>query len=192
MISYYDMSLSGICTFEYVVKENSLDLDTLAILAYDNMPAETVSSTLFPSPVWAANVFTVEADSVLQYVSAMTGDLNTTVIASVYLLDADAATPASGILLSSVTETFRYAGYHRLAMDGCLLLPAGARIGVVVLETVPSGGGVKYALVNTSSLNRKGAEDHNAAAGRYDPTVSRYATGIIDPGESFVSFHRPR
>ena len=188
MISYYDMSLSGICTFEYVVKENSLDLDTLAILAYDNMPAETVSSTLFPSPVWAANVFTMEADSVLQYVSAMTGDLDTTVTASVYLLNGDAALPSEGILLDSVTDTFRYAGYHRLSLNGGLLLPAGARIGIVILETVPVDGGVKYALVNTASLNLKGAEEHNAGAGKYGPQVSRYAKGIVNPGESFVSF----
>ena len=59
---------------------------------------------------------------------------------------------------------------------------------MVVLETVPAGDGVKYALVNTSSLNRKGAEDHNEAASVYDPKVSRYATGIINRGESFVSF----
>ena len=188
LISYYDMTLNGICTFEYVAEKSRLDLNTLAILAYDNMPAENISSTLFPAPVYAANLFSVEADSVLQYVSAMTGDLNTTVTASVYLLDGDAAMPTGGILLSSVTETFRYAGYHRLALDGGLLLPAGARIGVVILESVPADGGVKYALVNTSSLNRKGAEEHNALAGPDDPIVSRYARGIIHPGESFVSF----
>ena len=107
LISYYDMSLNGICTFEYVVEEDRLDLDTLAILAYDNMPAETISSTLFPSPVYAANVFTVEADSVLQYVSAMTGDLDAAVTASVYLLNGDAVQPDDGVLLGSVTETFR-------------------------------------------------------------------------------------
>ncbi len=150
MISYYDMSLNGICTFEYVVEEDRLDLDTLAILAYDNMPAETISSTLFPSPVYAANVFTVEANSVLQYVSAMTGDLDAAVTASVYLLNGDAVQPDDGVLLDSVTETFRYAGYHR--------------------------------------LNLKGAEDHNSDAGQYKPSVSRYAKGIVNPGESFVSF----
>ena len=153
LISYYDMSLNGICTFEYVVEEDRLDLDTLAILAYDNMPAETISSTLFPSPVYAANVFTVEADSVLQYVSTMTGDLDTAVTASVYLLNKDATLPNDGVLLDSVTETFRYAGYHRLNLNGGLLLPADARIGIVILETVPVDGGVKYALVNTGSLN---------------------------------------
>ena len=188
LISYYDMTLNGICTFEYVMGENRLDLNTLAILAYDNMPAENISSTLFPSPVYAASIFTVEADSVLQYVSAMTGDLDATVTASVFLLDGNAAMPTDGVLLDSVTETFRYAGYHRLTLDGGLLLPAGARIGVVILETVTADSGVRYALVNTSGLNEKGAAEHNAVAGRNDPRVSRYARGIINPGESFVSF----
>lgn len=98
----------------------------------------------------AANVFTVEADSVLQYVSAMTGDLDTAVTASVYLLNEDATLPDDGVLLDSVTETFRYAGYHRLDLNG--------------------------------------AEDHNSSAGQYAPKVSRYAKGIVNPGESFVSF----
>ena len=98
------MSLNGICTFEYVEEEDRLDLETLAILAYDNMPAETISSTLFPSPVYAANVFTIEADSVLQYVSAMTGDLDTTVTASVYLLNEDAALPEDGYLLLDIAR----------------------------------------------------------------------------------------
>ena len=188
LISYYDMSLNGICTFEYVTGENGPDLNTLEILAHDHMPAENIHSTLFTDPVYAASIFTIEADSVLQYVSAMTGDLDTTVTASVYLLNGDAATPEDGTLLGSYTETFRYAGYHRLTLDGGLQLPAGGRIAVAVLETVPAGDGVKYALVNTSGMNLKGAEEHNAIAGRYGITVSRYATGIINRGESFVSF----
>ena len=118
----------------------------------------------------------------------MTGDLDTAVTASVYLLNKDATLPNDGVLLDSVTETFRYAGYHRLNLNGGLLLPAGARIGIVILETVPVDGGVKYALVNTGSLNLKGAEDHNSIAGEYVPKVSRYAKGIVNPGESFVSF----
>ena len=188
LISYYDMSLNGICTFEYIIEQNGPDLNTMEILAHDHMPAEDIHSTLFPGPVSAASVFTVEADSVLRYVSAMTGDLDATVTASVFLLDGDAADPEDGTLLGSYTETFRYAGYHRLTLDGGLLLPAGARIGVVILETVTADSGVRYALVNTSGLNEKGAAEHNAVAGRNDPRVSRYARGIINPGESFVSF----
>ena len=103
-------------------------------------------------------------------------------------MNEDAALPDDGVLLDSVTEMFRYAGYHRLNLNGGLLLPAGVRIGIVILETVPVDSGVKYALVNTGSLNLKGAEDHNSSAGQYGPMVSRYAKGVVNPGESLVSF----
>ena len=46
--------------------------------------------------------------------------------------------------------------------------------------------------MNTVSLNLKGAEDHNSGAGQYAPKVSRYAKGIVNPGESFVSFEPDR
>ena len=152
------------------------------------MPAEIISSTLFDTPVYAANLFTVQEDSVLEYVSAMTGDLNAAVTASVYLLNPDAKEPTDGVLLHTVTETFRFAGYHRLALNDNLLLPAGSRIAVVVLESVPVEGGIRYALVNTGSLNEAGAEAYNALHQENGQSVTRYARGIVNPGESFVSF----
>ena len=188
MLSYYDKSLCAIGSFEYVVSEEYLKMDYLSILDYDHMPAEIISSTLFDTPVYAANVFTIEEDSVLEYVSAMTGDLDTTVTAAVYLMKEDAAGPADAILLDTVSETFRFAGYHRLPLDDNLLLPEGTRIGIVILETVPAGSGHKYALVNTSSLNEKGAEAFNTLNKEKGRSVSRYAKGIVNPGESFVSF----
>ena len=152
------------------------------------MPAEIISSTLFDSPVYTANIFTVEEDSVLEYISAMTGDLNASVTASVYLLDPEAKGPTEGVLLNTVTEPFRFAGYHRLALNDNLLLPAGSRIGIVILESVPVEGGTRYALVNTASLNEAGVEAYNARHQEDGQAVKRYARGICNPGESFVSF----
>ena len=188
LLSYYDMNLCGVGTFAYVVSEDLQKLDYLAILAYDYMPAEIISSTLFDSPVYAGNIFSVEEDSVLSFVSAMTGDLNTTVSASIFLLDDDAAQPTEGVLLDTVTETFRFAGYHRLSLHNNLLLPEGSRIGVVVLESVPVEDGVKYALVNNSSLNEQGAKTFNERYEAEGRAVKRYARGVVNPGESFVSF----
>ena len=188
MLSYYDKSLCAIGSFEYVVSEENLKMDYLNILDYDHMPAEIISSTLFDTPVYAANVFTIEEDSVLEYVSAMTGDLDTTVTAAVYLMKEGAAGPADAILLDTVSETFRFAGYHRLPLNNNLLLPEGTRIGIVILETVPVENGQKYALVNTSSLNEKGAETFNTLNEEKGRSVSRYAKGIVNPGESYVSF----
>ena len=64
-------------------------------------------------------------------------------------------TPTDGVILDTITETFRFAGYHRLPLSSNLLLPEGTRIGIVVLESVPVENGIKYALVNTSSLNEE-------------------------------------
>ncbi len=192
LLSYYDMTLGALGSFEYVISDDVRQMDHLTILEHDYMPSEIISSTLFDAPVYAANIFDVTEDSVLQYVSAMTGDLNTDVTASVYLLDEDAVLPTDGILLDTITETFKFAGYHRLNLNSNLLLPGGSRISVVVLERVPGKDGIQYALVNNSSLSRDGAETFNIVhkeEGRY---LQRYAKGIVNPGESFVSFEPER
>ena len=188
LLSYYDMNLSSVGTFEYVNLKDSLNVEGLLMFTYDLMPAEIISSTLFEAPVYAANIFDTDEDIVLSYVSAMTGDLNTTVTASIYLLDDDATTPTEGVLLDTVTERFPFAGYHRLHLNSNLLLPAGTRIGVVVLERVPVENGVKYALVNTSSLSETGAKAFNERYQEEGRFVMRYARGVVNPGESFVSF----
>ena len=187
LLSYYDLTLVGIGSFEYVVSDDNLKLESMEILNYDMMPIEIISSTLFDTPVYAANQFTLENDSVLSYVSTMTGDLNTTVTASVYLLNENAKSPTEGVLLDTVTESFRYAGYHRLKLNGNLLLPAGSRIGIVILESVPVEAGFKYALVNTASLNKAGVEAYNTIHEEDGNVLKRYAKGIVNPGESFVS-----
>lgn len=192
LLSYYDMSLNLLGTFEYEVSKDVQQLDHLTILEHDYMPTEIISSTLFDDPVYAANIFDVTEDSVLQYVSAMTGDLNTEVTASVYLLDENAVLPTDGILLDTITETFKFAGYHRLKLNGNLLLSEGSRISVVVLERVPGKEGIQYALVNNSSLNRDGVEIFNIIHKDEDRELKRYAKGVINRGESFVSFEAER
>ncbi len=187
MLSYYDMSLYGVCSFEYVISRDTEE-GYLSILGYDNMPAEIISSTLFETPVYAANVYQITEDTVLQYVSALTGDLDAAVTASVYLLNDQAASPTDGLLLGTVTQTFRFAGYHRMNLSGNLLLHPGARISIVVLENVPVKDGTKYALVQTGSLNRTGAETYNAIHKEDGRELFRYAKGVMNPGESFVSF----
>ena len=188
LLSYYDKSLKEAGTFEYVVDDIHREIGSLAIMAYDHMPAEYMSSTLFSAPVYAANIFGVGWDSVLQYVSVMTGDLDTTVTASIYLLNEDAALPTDGILLGSITKTFRYAGYHRLELSSSLLLRKDSRISVVVMESVPAAAGTKYALVNTSALNEKGVEAYNQRHESEGMPLVRYRKGIVNPGESFISF----
>ena len=191
-LSYYDKTLGAPSTFVYDVREDLQQMDHYNIQAYDLMPAENSSSTLFEKPVYSANIFEAEEDSVLQYVSVMTGDLNTSVTASVYLLNEGAETPTDGRLLDTVTETFPYAGYHRMGLSGNLLLPEGTRISVVVLERVPEADGNAYALVNTSSIGKAGVEPFAALHQDDGLSISRYAEAVVNPGESFVSFEGGR
>ena len=192
LLSYYDKTLNAIGSFEYVVDENVLKMDYLSILQYDYMPSEITSSTLFDTPVYAANIFDIEEDSVLQYVSAMTGDLNTTVTASIYLLNEDAVLPTDGRLLDSITETFTFAGYHRMNLSSNLLLPEGARISVVILERVPGEDGLEYALVNNTSLSEESVDAFNEIHAEDGLSIQRYAKGIVNRGESFISFEPTR
>ena len=188
MLSYYDKTLCIPATFDYVVEDDHRKMESLYILGYDKMPAEIISSTLFDTPVYAANVYEMEEDCVLEFVSAMTGDLDTTVTASIYMLDDKSEGPTDGVLLDSVTETFRFAGYHRLELNDNLLIPDGTRIGIAVLESVPGENGIKYSLINTSSLNKKGVEEYNLIHENENRAIPRYAKGIVNRGESFVSF----
>ena len=190
LLSYYDMNLCALGSFEYVVSEDIAKMDYLSILEHDYMPSSIASSTLFDAPVYAANVFTVDEDSVLQYVSVMTGDLNTSATASVYLLDGDAASPTDGLLLDSVTESFLFAGYHRMNLTTKLLLREGSRIGVVVSARVPTEEGYRYALVNNSSLSEEGTAAYNEL--HVNAPLARYAKAVVNPGESYVSFEPGR
>jgi len=187
-LSYYDQSLSGIESFEYVVDEDNRQMDHLSLLDYDHMPAAIISSTLFKQPVYAANIFEVEEDSVLQYVSAMTGELDTAVTVSVYLLPEGAVQPTDGRLLESTTQRFDFAGYHRLELGEKLAFSAGSRIGVVVLERVPTADGLRYALTNTSSLGEKGPAVFNELHKDEGRTLKRYCKAVVNPGESLISF----
>ncbi|MCR5160702.1 MAG: hypothetical protein K6C06_02930 [Lachnospiraceae bacterium] len=192
LLSFYDKSLNALGSFEFDVSEDLQNMDSLMILQHDFMPTEIASSTLFDTPVYTANIFDIEKDSVLQYVSAMTGDLDTTVTASIYLLDEGAMVPTDGRLLDSITETFRYAGYHRMGLNGNLLLPEGSRISVVVLERIPDNDGIKYALVNNSSIGENGVLAFNEMHAEEGRKIERFAKGVVNPGESFVSFESGR
>ena len=189
-LSYYDQSIRDVQTFEYITDDDNLMLDSLNILEYDFMPYESMHSTLFETPVYTANVFKVQGDSVMQYISTMTGDLNASVTAYIYLLNDGYTSPADGMLLDSVTETFTYAGYHRMDLNNNLLLPKGSVISIVILNRVPAAGQYKYALVN--SLNNRDIPLEVFEENGDIPDRDEYCIGIINPGESFVSFEEGR
>lgn len=185
-LSYYDKSLGKPQTFTYVTSVESQRMTHLEILQHDFMPSTILHSTLFDEPVYSANVFENLEDGSIQYVSTMTGDMNTLTTISVYLLDADAQSPVDGVLLESVTQECPYAGYHRIELPESLAVDAGARIGVVALNRVPTDDGTKYALVNGVGNNRAGMEVAREEVGKSALGMSSYNVGVVNHGESFV------
>jgi hypothetical protein len=192
-LSYYDQTLGMCQTYEFENDEDFWKIENFGILQYDYMPAEMISATLYDTPVYAANVFTAGGEQkVLRYVSALTGRADTRLTVSVWLLKEDAVSPTDGKLLATVTDTFHYMGYHRMALPESLLLPADARIGITVLQSVESEGGTQYALVNTCS-QAENAPLIAQVKERADPSLYiRWFTGVVNPGESYVSFEEGR
>lgn len=185
-ISYYDQSLGCIQSFEYILDEKSSQKASVYIMEYDFMNPSGGSSTLYTDPVYMANIFEAEEDIALEDVSVMTGDQNAEVTVCVYKLNPDAVSPDDGVLMSSITETIPYAGFHRLKLGSGLHLAAGTKIGVTVLEHVPTAEGMRYALVNTLGLG-KGSMDYYLST-EEDDEVTFYLKGVVNPGESFVSY----
>ena len=185
-LSYFDKSISAVETYEFINPEQSGGMECLDILQYDYMPVRIQSATLFAEPVYAANIFPINTDGVLKYVSAMTSDLNTEVTVSVYRLQEDAADPEDGILLGRATERFQYSGYHRISLPVHPVLRQGERIGITVLESVPVSEGIRYALINTSSPGEKAPEELARRHPEGDVSLTRYAVGVVNPGESYI------
>ena len=185
-LSYYDQGIGDVQTFEFITDYDNLLLDSLYILQYDYMPSEYMHSTLFEAPVFTANIFEVRNNSVMEYLSTMTGDLNTEVTAYVYLLNDGYTSPTDGKLLDSVTDTFAYAGYHRMNLSSNLLLPEDSVISVVILNRVPTAEQKKYAVVN--NLNNGYVPPEVFEENDEEPDSDQYAIGIVNPGESFISF----
>lgn len=191
-LSYYDMSLRGPQTFVYVTSEETQKLSHLEILQHDYMPSSYLHSTLYDEPVYSANVFELSEDGSIQYVSTMTGDKDTLTTISVYLLAEDAESPVDGELLESVTQKCPYAGYHRITLPQSLAVSAGARIGVVAMNRVPSDNGTKYALVNVTGYNKSTIENIKEKLGAAAGNLNSYSVGIVNRGESFVSLEAGR
>ena len=183
-LSYYDQGIGEVESFEFTINDETENAEYVDILEYDYMPVDDMHSTLFDKPVYSANVFDINEDSVMQYISVMTGDLNAAVTANIYLLDENSVSPTDGKLLDSVTGSFRFAGYHRLALSSNLLLPKNSRISIVTLNRVQTAEGLKFAITNGTSTSKFDQEYYEN--NEDEEIQSYYCVGIVNPGESYI------
>ena len=198
-LSYFDQNIFIPQTYEFFTPEeigmteekNSTETATTikeCILENDFMPAENYNSTLFNMPVYAANIFTVEDDMDLNSVSALTGDLNAEVTLDVYRLKDGFKNPTDGEKVANVTETFTFAGYHRIMLNEKIHFEKDEKLAIVVKESVMTDQGEKFAIVNTSALGAKGITIFRQRHNGSDEVINKYNIGIVNPGESFVAY----
>lgn len=199
-LSYFDKNICVAQSFEFLTEEELFPVKGNAgesaiyepefeyCLENDFMNAEMFNSTLFHEPVYTANIFDAEGNMELQSVSVMTGDFNAEVTVDIYRLKDDFTNPTDGEKLGSVSGDYTFAGYHRMLLNESIHFDEGEKVAFVVCQSVMTKEGVKYALVNTSSIGPQGANKYREEHQGTDIELKRYNYGIVNPGESYVSY----
>ncbi len=172
-ISYYDRSLSDPETFEFDV-DDEVSNSTLVTDSYSYMPVSRLSSVSTNDQVSMANIFTAEQDQKIDSLSTETGSTFMTVDFDVYLLDDDSVEPTDGKHVVHKSETFDYAGFHRVDLNNGIIMKEGQRYSVVVTQRTVDG---KYQVLQPGSLSKYGAEQNK---------IKSYCVGVVNKGESLL------
>lgn len=185
-LSYYDQSIQGPESFDFVTEYPAGLPTRVSIAGMDYMPANAYPAAHFEQGVSYANVFELDGmDAVLNYISVLTADLNAEVAADVYLLNENPAHPADGVLLDHVVAAYPYGGYHKIALNQDFVIPQGSIVSVVITQRVKYDGGVGYAVPYSAATNQKFMEVYNSFVSE-DYQGNTYAKGCIGHGESWV------
>lgn len=185
-LSYYDKTIVGPESFDYVTKYPAEVPTQVNLSAMDFMATGAYLAAHLENAASYASIFDpAENDTVLRQISVLTAELDAEVTADIYLLNENAALPTDGVLLDRVVENYLYGGYHRMQLNHDFVIPAGAKIGVVITQRVPSDEGKVFSVPYAMSANRKYVETYNFFA---DETMQQttYAEGRIGKGESWV------
>lgn len=185
-LSYYDQTISGPETFEFVVSNINNRPTLVDIMGYDYMQVGAVSSVQMKQSMSFANVFPIENDSVMSYVSIMTADLNANVTVMVYLLNENAASPTDGTMLDIVNTNYLYGGYHRIALNHNFAIHAGSTISVVQVQRAQTTEGAVFTVPYSTATNQKYMQRLNLIERNEAYQTKTWAEGRINKGESFI------
>ena len=179
-LSYYDHSLTLPESLNF-----SLDyFDTegeFYIGQYDFLPSSGGSYVRFDQPASMANVFHMEDPTILYTLSFQTESPNTTTTFQVYKLNEDFTSPTDGELVYTQTKSYRYGGYHRANLEERIVFPADTWFSVVVTSRTADG---QYEVVSDYHYSKLMMDIYGELTGEQ----YMYGVGVINPGESFLSF----
>ncbi len=179
-LSYYDQSIESLETLDFDVESSSRDAGYYIIDSHSYLPASSISNVSFDDAARMANIFTAEDDQTVRSLATQTGSANVSVDAQVYLLDDDATGPTDGKLVACASQSFEYAGFHRINLTSGVTVKAGQRYSVVMTQRTSSG---QYQAVVSAGLSKEGIDYVKEAAG---VTWSYYANAVVNRGESML------
>ena len=179
-LSYYDKSLTSLETMEFATDLYDAGGD-MSVWMYDYLPSNYDAMKMQEdSVIRTANVFPNASgrSQTLQAVSTKTAYPNASVTYSMYRLGEDAKNPEDGELLGTKTASYAYAGYHREALDGSIVLKDGERLSVVATETSKGQNGeTKYDVAASNARTKASATEINDGF---------YGVSKVNKGESFI------
>lgn len=171
-LSYEDKSICVPESFNFYTETFGQRAEYYLINQYDYLPSDGVTSAQNAAETAMANVFQAEEQQRVRSLSCETAHPNTTATYELYRLDDGFADPRDGELLTTVTETYDYGGYHRVELDEGFPMGKGQYFSVVVTERC----GDSYEVLTDRAINRQGAGADGVA----------YAVGVVNPGESYL------
>ncbi len=179
-LSYYDQSITKPETLDFDVDSESRDAGYYIIDSHSYLPAEVIDNELCDDQTRMANIFTAGEDQIVRSLATQTGSANTSVDAQVYLLNDDATDPTDGKLVACASQSFEYAGIHRIELTSGVTVKEGQRYSVVMTQRDSSG---LYQIVIDEGRTREGLDYFNEKGGSSD-TV--YSNAVVNRGESML------
>ena len=158
------------------------------------MPSSLIVNKEFKNASMA-NVFHCDNNVRVYAVGFVNPSCNESVTYDIYLLNKNYKSPVDGKKISSVTQKYPYAGYHRVYLDDPVYIPKGADYSVVATVTEENSSNCVTFKVGTNRayaemLAQQQKQAYIAAHGSdegFEPTKITYNKGVVNKGESFVT-----
>lgn len=179
-LSYYDQSISGVDSFDFITER--IGSTGTVVGQYDYMPENHNIGHLYylsDKSIKAANIFEAGTSMDLFAVSVATPFADSRVNFEVYRLNENPKNPEDGVKVDSKTAAFDYAGFHRINLNGRYHFAPGEKYSVIVTQKANTDEGYRYILSANRGLSKELAEKYNK---KY------YAAAVVNPGESWYKF----
>jgi hypothetical protein len=186
-MSYYDHGMTNMETFDFDLTDDSFNMNGRYVDQYDLMPSVAGDTNMLSlksskNEISMANVYTTKRDVGLNSVGVLTSYPYSRVTVKLYDLDPNLELKdvTDAQLVDTKTETFNFAGNHRIYLNDTYWATAGTKYAIVVQEQCTDETGRKYTVHANVGIDEKTAKE--------DGESNEYYTAIVNEGESYINY----